>query len=271
MRDVFAVDFQPGHPDVVLFGGRPGYLHVADTRQRQQQQPPAGRNLGGSSNTGGRETVAEAGSTLSVGCGASVARLHPVGEHEVLVAGPRDLLAVYDLRFVSRANDDSNSNSSSIDARNTNSATKMPGNRGAAARSPGFGAAAADAPVVRFDGYRNPARLDAGLAYDASSGIVAAAHAGPGPGGDGTVALYSARTGRRLRWCRDLEEEDQGRKQCRNNYGGGRLNEPIRCLQFRRWPGDELPSLFVGERKGLQVYSIGGAGDDDDDDGGGDA
>ncbi|KAI1633908.1 hypothetical protein F4809DRAFT_620968 [Biscogniauxia mediterranea] len=140
--------------------------------------------------------------------------------HRVLVAALHSHLAVYDLRFL-RSNDDG-------DGYRENAKT----------------------PVVAFPRYRNRARVDVGLAVAvdaASGGLVAAAH------DDGTVALYSPRTGRRLR-CAALDSDS----------GSENSRDVVRALQFQTFPGDATPTLFVGRGSSICAYSFGveGLGDE---------
>ncbi|KAI0181441.1 hypothetical protein GGR52DRAFT_583833 [Hypoxylon sp. FL1284] len=189
-RDIFAVEFQPQHPQVVLFGGRPGRLFTGDLRQ-----------------------AALKWSRLNLG--SAITHIKAVGEHQVLVAGLRNALSVYDLRYPSRLLD-----------------------------APGVGGRASAAPVVRMDGYRNAAHVSIGLDLDAASGVAAAAH------DDGTVALYSVRTGRRLP-SRDVDA-------IRSRLG------PVRCVQFEPFPLDDMPTLFVGVNSNISAYTFGVDNADDE-------
>ncbi|KXJ96984.1 hypothetical protein Micbo1qcDRAFT_229762 [Microdochium bolleyi] len=179
-RDIFAIDFQRDQPQVALFGGRPGVLWVGDTR-------------------------APAGTWSSVAVPSSITHLRSVGPggHQVLVAGLRDTLALYDLRF--RKAEKCQQQEGLRTQRFDNTRSRHRGGRGAGGyrgdrhRSHGSGSGIggghlrnADRPVLRFREYRNAAHVDIGFDYDADSGVVAAAH------DDGKVALYSVKTGHRL-------------------------------------------------------------------------
>ncbi|XXG97136.1 Mitochondrial DNA replication protein yhm2 [Hypoxylon texense] len=75
--DIFAVDFLPTHPKVVLFGGRPGYLFKGDLRQNASQWSKLDLNN-------------------------AITHIKPINENQLLVSGIRNMLAVYDLRYTAR-------------------------------------------------------------------------------------------------------------------------------------------------------------------------
>lgn len=99
-------------------------------------------------------------------------------------------------------------------------------------------------PTARFLDYRNGPHVNIGLDVDMTSGVVAAAHE------DGGVALYSTRTGHRLK-SPDID-------QIRSHRG------VIRSLQFETLPGDANPTLFVGLGSNLHAYSFGVRSVDDE-------
>ncbi|KAI1471526.1 uncharacterized protein F4812DRAFT_455639 [Daldinia caldariorum] len=147
----------------------------------------------------------------------AIAHVKQVSEHKVLVAGLRSMLSVFDMRYCSGG-----SASDLLHAKPADTA----------------------APLLRIDGYRNGAYLDLGLDLDRDSGVVAAAH------DDGRVALYSARSGRRL------PSSSAG------GGGGGGVDKinapgPVRCVQWQTFDGDSTPSLFVGADHRVKVYSFG--------------
>lgn len=92
-------------------------------------------------------------------------------------------------------------------------------------------------PAARFPDYRNGPHVDIGLAVDMDSGVVAAAHE------DGSVALYSTRTGHRLK-SPDVDR-------IRSHRG------VIQSLQFETMPGDANPTFFVGLGSNLHAYAFG--------------
>ncbi|PHH73006.1 hypothetical protein CDD80_4101 [Ophiocordyceps camponoti-rufipedis] len=98
-------------------------------------------------------------------------------------------------------------------------------------------------PLVRFPDYTNEAHFHTGWDVDTNLGVVAAAH------DDGTVKLFSLRSGRRLR-CKALE--------------GIRTPAPIRSLMFQRLPTERTSSLFVGEGPLLKKFSFGTVDADDE-------
>ncbi|RCI09955.1 hypothetical protein L249_8582 [Ophiocordyceps polyrhachis-furcata BCC 54312] len=91
-------------------------------------------------------------------------------------------------------------------------------------------------PLVRFPGYRNEAHFQTGWDVSTDLGVVAAAH------DDGTVKLFSLRSGRRLR-CKGLD--------------GIRTETPIQALMFQQMPRERTASLFVGVGPVLNKYSFG--------------
>ncbi|KAK0704994.1 hypothetical protein B0H67DRAFT_592888 [Lasiosphaeris hirsuta] len=158
--EILALDFFPPNPaDVILFGGRAAYLGLLDRRARPSEW-------------------------CALKHTSSIAHIRPVGGHQVLVAGPRSAMAVYDMRYIK--------NHGPRDQWNTNRAR----------------------PLVTFPEYRNDAHIHIGLDVLpglGGCGIVAAAH------DDGKVAVYSLRDGNRLR-CPVADKIDVGRG--RGNRGG---------------------------------------------------
>ena len=92
--------------------------------------------------------------------------------------------------------------------------------------------------------YKNSARIDVGLDFSKDFGTVAAAH------DDGKVALYSVRTGNRL--------PSPAVDKIHSGYGA------IHCVQFEPFPGDTMPTLFVGERGNINAYTLGSDDTDDE-------
>lgn len=118
-------------------------------------------------------------------------------------------------------------------------------------------------PVILFENYRNSAYIDIGFAFDAPMGLVAAAQS-DGPAA-GTVALYSVRTGARLRTL-DFGGDSGSHVPAghgEGSEGGARSRgsgEVIRSLQFQTFPGDLTPTLFVGaggSGGGISAFSFG--------------
>ncbi|KAI0422394.1 plasma-membrane proton-e [Xylaria grammica] len=129
------------------------------------------------------------------------------GGNQVLVAGLQNRLGVYDLRFV-RSHRGTGDDGGRMDIDDSDRDRAQ--------------------PVIQFEHYRNDAHIDIGFAYNAATGVVAAAH-GDVPG---TVALYSE----------------------------NRMDVPIiQSLRFQTFPGDHTPTLFVGSdrRGGITAFSFG--------------
>ncbi|KAI1781055.1 hypothetical protein F4818DRAFT_24943 [Hypoxylon cercidicola] len=185
-RDIFAVDFQPLHPDVVLFGGRPGHLFTGDLREKAYKWNKLDLHN-------------------------AITHIKPINEHQVLVSGLRNMLSVYDLRY-----------NAQVRGRRTG---LRPGGAGLIT------------PLFKVDEYKNAAHINIGLDLDKASGVVAAAH------DDGKVALYSVRSGKRLP-SRDVDN-------IQSLYGA------IHCLQFEHFPGDAMPTLFVGKHSNISAYTFG--------------
>ncbi|KAI0013305.1 hypothetical protein F4779DRAFT_445861 [Xylariaceae sp. FL0662B] len=202
-RDIFAAVFVHNHRDLVLFGGRPGKLFVGDLRVKADQWD-------------------------HLSLPGPITHVRSTNEHQALVAGLHNTLSIYDLRFTGRNVDVAWIGSSSNPNPNPNDyGTHQP-----PSKRPN-----ASTPVLVFPEYRNLAHIDIGFDYDACAGLVAAAH------DDGTMALYSVRSGRRLR-SRDVDRVASARG-------------PIQSVQFQTFPGDPTPTLFVGEHSSINAYSFG--------------
>jgi hypothetical protein len=162
---------------------------------------------------------------------SSAAHVRCIDDHRILVAGPRSAMAIYDTRWVGPTR-----SSSSSGARHDN----RDKNRTAQA-------------VVQFPEYRNVAHIRIGLdvTHDAGGpdghgggGIVAAGM------GDGTVGIFSLRTGRKLR-AGDVDNP-QILKAPGPASGG-----VVKALQFRRFPWEKEASLFVGVGPILKKFTFG--------------
>ncbi|KAK0674495.1 hypothetical protein QBC41DRAFT_1313 [Cercophora samala] len=147
--DVLAVDFLRAQPQVVLAGTRSGHICQLDTR-----------------------TAPEEWDRMVFRHKSSVAQLRSIGGFDVLAAGPRSAMCIYDLRFAKARE------------QNANEKPFLPWERNAVA------------PAVEFPGYRNEAHIKIGLDVLSQPGyghgVVAAAH------DDCTVGLYSLRDGSRI-------------------------------------------------------------------------
>lgn len=281
-RDIFAIDFQHSNPRVALFGGRSGSLWIGDTRTPVQEWD-------------------------SIAVPSSIAHVRSVREHLVLVAGLKNTLALYDLRF--RKTDPNRKTERqephSLHGRHYGGHHASRGQGRGRGRGRGRGGVAhhddtrssdtsnknADRPVLRFREYRNAAHVDIGFDFDPDSGVVAAAH------DDGTVALYSVRTGHRLlsptTSCSSsstsfslfpssqspfssLSASSLSLSSSTEPYSNTSqhpasavskdrsdinniLSErgPIQSIQWQKFPRDPVSSLFVGVQSNINVYSFG--------------
>ncbi|TQW03082.1 WD40 repeat-like-containing domain [Cordyceps javanica] len=200
-QEVFDQDFQAGgSPHVLLAGGRRPRLWLTDLR-------------------------CPAPSWRSVPHDSSITHLRSVAEHQVLVAGLRSSMAVYDVRFFGRE--------------------KRPGGSGS-----GSGRGNGSAPVLRFEGYKNEAHVHTGWDVSVELGLVAAAH------DDGTVKLFSLKSGRCLTG-RGSSRRGGGTGGGGDGLGGVKTDTPVRALMFQTMPRERLPSLFVGEGPLLKKFSLG--------------
>jgi len=138
--------------------------------------------------------------------------------HEILAAGPRSAMAIYDVRFLLK--------------RHSQDHPVGTHEGGAKWDRPAL-------PVVRFPEYRNEAHIQTGLDVLAEPGygcgVVAAAH------DDFTIGVYSMRDGSRL----DAGDVDK-------------IKAPgvVKSLAWKRLPGDSHPSLFVGVGSVIKKYSF---------------
>lgn len=137
--------------------------------------------------------------------------------YEILAAGPRSAMAIYDVRFLlKRQNQDC-----------------PPGtHEGMKWDRPAL-------PIVKFPEYRNEAHIQTGLDVVTESGygcrVVAAAH------DDCTVGVYSLRNGSKL----DAGDVDKIK-----------APGVVKSLAWKRLPGDSHPSLFVGVGSVIKKYSF---------------
>lgn len=191
--DILALEYLPLNPaEVLLFGTRSGTVGLLDQRTPTREW-------------------------FSLEHKSSVAHLKAVGEFEVLAAGPKSAMAVYDLRCI---RDGAN-----------NAGGQVCGNK--------------TMPIVQFAEYKNQAHIHMGLDVlvepGLDGGVVAAAH------DDGKVALFSLRDGKRLK-SPAVDAINV------NKAGAGNV---VKSLQFATMPCDKLASLFVGEGARINKYSFG--------------
>ncbi|PTB63835.1 hypothetical protein BBK36DRAFT_1171292 [Trichoderma citrinoviride] len=141
--EIFSQDFQVDNHNVLFAGGRQPRVWVSDLR-------------------------APAVEWSSIKHGSSIAHVRSINPHQVIVAGLRDCMSVYDTRFVQSDEEDAA-------GRNTSS------------------------PVLEFPEYRNQARFDIGWDVCPELNLVASAQ------DDSTVKLFSLSSGGLVRSGTDLE------------------------------------------------------------------
>lgn len=165
---------------------------------------------------------------------SSAVHVRCIDDHRALVAGPRSAMAIYDTRWAGPR-------------RSSNSSGRNDSHNKIAQ------------PVVQFPGYKNEAHIRIGLdmTHDAGGpgglgggGVVAAGM------GDGTVGVFSLRTGQRLR----AGDVDDPRVLKAPGTGDGGV---FRALQFRRLPWEKEASLFVGVGPVVKKFTF-GVGDGED-------
>lgn len=222
--DVLSVEYHPSSPRVCFAGCRNSKVLRVDTRAPTSSDPGYGTLFRHRS---------------------SAAHVRCLDNHRVLVAGPQNAMAIYDTRWLKprrRSDDGGNGNK----GRNSNN------NKG---RS---GSNSTPQPVVDFPAYKNEPHIRIGLdvTHDAGGvggagggGVVAAAQ------GDGTVGVFSLRTGRRLR-AGDVDDPRALRAPGRGDV--------VKALQFRNLPWEKEASLFAGVGPVVKKFTFGvDAGEDE--------
>lgn len=222
-RDVFSIDYHP-NPHVCYAGCRDAKVLRVDTRA-----PP-------SSGAGWDSPFSHRSSAAHVRC---------LDDHHILVAGPRSAMAIYDTRWAKPRRSGGGGNyknyNSHDSGRNSNAAQ----------------------PVVEFPGYNNEAHVRIGLDVTHDAGGVGGVGGGGGGGvvaaalGDGTVGVFSLRTGRRLR-AGDVDDPRVLRAP-----GAGRGGGVVKALQFQRLPWEKEASLFAGVGPVVRKFTF-GVGDGED-------
>ncbi|KUI60657.1 hypothetical protein VP1G_07849 [Cytospora mali] len=149
---------------------------------------------------------------------SAVAHVRTLDDNHILAAGPKSSMAIYDVRW---------------------------GKKGKEAM-----------PVVRFPEYRNAAHLQIGLDVTHDVGGVG----GLGCGGvvaaamdDGTVGIFSLRSGRKLK-AGDVDDPEKLKA----------VNGVVKALQFEKMPWEKETSLFVGVGPVVKKFSFGVDDDDDE-------
>lgn len=209
--DIFSVDYHPSSPRVCYAGSRNNRVIRVDIRAPHT-----------SSSSGLNSMFCHRSTPAHVRC---------LDDHRVLVAGPRSAMAIYDVRWAGprRA---ANGHGGNGNFQGTNK--KVP------------------QPVVEFAEYKNEAHIKIGLDVTHDAGGIGGAAAGGGGGivaaamDDGTVGVFSLRTGRRLR-AGALDPR------LLRAPGGG----VVKALQFSRLPWEKETSLWAGVGPSLRKFTFG--------------
>jgi hypothetical protein len=135
-QDVFALEFLPENPSILLSGGRNGILNITDLRL-PQYGPQA-------------DTIMHR---------SSITHIKSVDERRILVAGLNSSLCQYDLRF---------RKSRSISFQENSHQRGKGKGKGKNRRAPTF-------PCLDYPGYKNEAQISIGFDVDLELGIIAAA------------------------------------------------------------------------------------------------
>ncbi|KAL2197231.1 hypothetical protein P885DRAFT_60609 [Corynascus similis CBS 632.67] len=213
--DILSVDFlHQNSADLILAGTRSSRVCLLDLRV-----PPREWSVG--SNTFRHHS--------------SAAHVRSVGStYHVLAAGPRDAMALYDIRFLRQRQQQQRQQQQERQQWDGRWNWKWNDN--------------AALPLFTFPSYRNAAHIRTGLDVltepgygGGGGGIVAAAHATDGAEDRGTVTLYSLQDGARI----PAGEVD-----------AIRAPGVVQSLMWQTLPGDRHPSLFVGEGPIVRKYSF---------------
>lgn len=232
-HEVLSGDYHPTNPNIVFAGRRDGRFFRIDRRTADRTTEGEHGEWKASSFSTGRYQYRGP---------ASVAHLRALDEHQILAAGPTSAMAVYDVRWMQ-----------SIAGNNNNSTAgkgKQPQQQQQQQQQPDYGKTT---PVVRMHEYKNTPHIDIGLDVAMGiggngGGVIAAAQ------DDGTLALFSLRTGKKLR----AGDVDAIRAP---NQG------IIKAIQFATMPWEKEPSLFVGAGAFVRKYGFGtGKNEDEDED-----
>ncbi|KAK3315280.1 hypothetical protein B0H66DRAFT_564947 [Apodospora peruviana] len=234
--EIFALDFLAQNPaDVIIAAGRSRDICLIDTRCPEDEWTYIQHN-------------------------SSVAHVRSVGNYEVLAAGPRSSMAIYDVRYnryspyqnnnrstyTSSGGPSAGSSSAGSARRNHHQHRRAKDGSNRSSKLLPAVAKSSAVPVVEFPEYKNDPYL-LHIGFDVldhkDGGIVAAAH------DDGAVGLYSLKSGRRLR----VPAFDD-----KHNTGGGN-NSVVKSLMFQTMPGDVHPSLFIGRGTKIEKFSFGRA------------
>ncbi|CRK10870.1 hypothetical protein BN1723_009198 [Verticillium longisporum] len=215
--DVLAQAFNVANPSILYAGTRSSTVRTLDLRA-----PP------------------QAWSCFRTASAVTHLRSLESNPNHILVAALRSNLHIYDLRFLKTE--------PSAQTRSEVPRTKKR-NRGrdhGRLKQPSGPAVAQPAtPVLTFPEYRNEAHTHIGFDVNQDVGVVAAAH----DTHDGRVALYSLRSGLRLRTPAVDRASTRG---------------PVRSLVFQSMPMERHASLWIGHQGVVKKYSVGVSGEDDE-------
>lgn len=208
VSDFFTVDYHASNPRVCYAGCRNSKVLRVDTRA---------------------PVASAAGLDSPFRHRSSAAHVRCLDDHRVLVAGPRSAMAIYDTRWAKPS---------------------RPGGGGGGNYQGNHNSRTAQ-PVVEFPGYKNEAHVKIGLDVTHDVGGICGGGGGGAVAaalGDGTVGVFSLRTGRRLR-AGDVDDP----RVLRAPGAGG----VVRALQFQRLPWEKEASLFVGVGPVLRKFTFG--------------
>lgn len=242
VRTDLSVEFHSRHRDVVFAGGRRGSVRLTDLREATTKPGLHWRH---------------AAAVGAAHASSAVTHLRSVDDNHVLVAGLRSTMCLYDIRCLRTPRQPlCRLFSSPASSKSRYPRSIMAGE----SYRPCVDEATVDTgvyPVVTFPDYQNEAHIRTGLDVLLPSsarglcpgGLVAAAH------DDGTVAIYSLRTGRRLTWDHSLRDGKtrnlrKGLISTANRppqasllppdrpttVADIRRDTPVRCLQFATLP-----------------------------------
>lgn len=222
-REVLSADFHPTNPNIVFAGRRDGKFFRIDRRTPDRRAEGEHGDWKTSSLTTGQDVYHGP---------SSVAHLRALDDHQLLAAGPTSSMAVYDVRWMKKVTDN-----------NWDHKGKRPQQRGQGTTI----------PVVRMYEYTNMPHIDIGLDLamnlgGTGGGVVAAGQ------DDGTVGLFSVRTGQKLR-AGDIDRIKLSERQ-----------GVIKAIQFAAMPWEREMSLFIGVGSVVKKYSVGAGEEEDEDD-----
>ncbi|KAL9943982.1 hypothetical protein ACHAO5_006360 [Verticillium nonalfalfae] len=215
--DVLAQAFNVANPSILYAGTRSSTVRTLDLRA-----PP------------------QAWSCFKTASAVTHLRSLESNPNHILVAALRSNLHIYDLRFL-RMEPAAQTRSEVPRTKKRNRGR----DHGRFTQPSGPAVVQPATPVLTFPEYRNEAHTHIGFDVNQDVGVVAAAH----DTHDGRVALYSLRSGLRLRAPAVDRASTRG---------------PVRSLVFRSMPMERHASLWIGHQGVVKKYSVGVSGEDDE-------